>query len=333
MTGPLQLPDRMQRHDEQALKFEQQAERDTTAALRLLLAEAARQLAAAYLRTVGDLKTPAPPQARDGLRAAVDRVITALATGLLAELPGLVDQLNKVIAGGLRLGAGTGPGRVKVDPRPTRALAALVGDIATRLRDDVAAAQRFAAGTDLRRWGDVTTVLAKATQAVNAVAAGTREAANKAINDGARAAAEADGAQVLWIAERNACLTCLAYSGELADPGEPFPAGLTFGKTSTVKVPILSPPAHPNCRCRMQPWYGQDEPFGVPLPSALRREAQRSVLRGDSDYASRPAKLNAAGQLLAQGTSGLPDSVKLRAQMNVAAGLLAWRPAARTTRP
>jgi hypothetical protein len=193
----------------------------------------------------------------------------------------------------------------------------------------LAAAQRLARTLDLRTHGDVTTLLARANQAVNTIGSTTRWVANRAVNEGAQAVADAAGVKRMWVAERDACLTCLAYAGNLADPGAPFPAGLTFGDSSVVKHPLMAPPAHPNCRCRVQPWLGTEPQFGVELPTALKREAQRSVLRGDSDYASRPAKQRAADRLLKTGLSGLPDIVKIRARRKVRAGPKVWKPAKR----
>jgi hypothetical protein len=45
------------------------------------------------------------------------------------------------------------------------------------------------------------------------------------------------------------------------------------------------------------------------MPEALRREAQRSVARGWSEYASEPARLRAASRLVQQGATLLPKSV------------------------
>jgi hypothetical protein len=323
-------PDWMQAHDERALSFEQQAEEQTSAAVKLLLADAARRLAAEYIRAAGDLKTPVPDGAKDGLRAAVLRILAALASGMVSELPRIVEGLQQVIEGGLKLGTRAAPKRpARVRLRPSRELTAAIRKLRTQVREQLAAAEAHARAADLRRFSDVTTVMAKAQQAVNSVSAAARWASNRAVNEGAAAVADAAGVPRLWVAEAGACLTCLAYAGELAQPGEPFPAGLTFGDSSTVTEALDHPPAHPNCRCRIQPWYGTEPSFGIELPTALKREAQRAVLRGTSDHASRPAKLRAADRLLKTGLSGLPDTVKIRARAKVKAGPAAWKPAKR----
>lgn len=320
----------MQKADDRAVAFERSAEDDTTAALKLLIAEALRRLAADYTSTVGSLANPVPPQATAAVKAAVQRAVVAVASGMLTEVPTIVGKLREIATAGLRLGARAHPQRGRrAQLRPSRDVQRAIRAVRDQIEADVAALRVYANALQPATWADVTTVAAKAQQAANHVAAATRWIANRSVNDGATAVADSDGAQRLWVAERDACLTCLAYSGQVADAGEPFPAGLTFGKTSTVTAPLAGPPAHPNCRCRVQPWYGQDEPFGVPLPVALAREAQRSVLTGASESESRPAKLGAADRLLKTGLSGLPETVKLRARQKVAAGVRGWRPARR----
>lgn len=331
MTSP--TPASIREHDQRALAFEEQAAADVSAALRLLIADAARRLAADYIRIAGDLKTPVGPEAKSGVKAAVRRVVVALATGLLSELPRVLEALATVRQDGLAMGVKSTSGRRRrIQLRASRDLNDAVRSAEQSLRDDVAALTAFTDQFEPRRYTDVTTVLGKAQRVAGHVEQTARWVANRAINEGVRAVALSTDGQVMWVAEANACLTCLAYSGEVVDADKAFPAGRTFGKTSTVKTPITTPPAHPSCRCRLQVWYGQDEPLGVPLPNALKREAERSVLRGDSDYATRPAKLNAAARLLATALSGLPDTVKLRARRNVAAGPNAWRTARRAPR-
>jgi len=315
----------MTAHDQRALKFEQQAQDHTAAALKLALADAARRLAAEYIKAVGKLDQPVPPTAQSSLRAALRRIVTALATGMVSELPALISALTDIAEQGLRLGAHASPGR----PRRTQLaqsaeLRAAIRRTEKTLRDQIAEMQQQAAAADLRTFGDVTTVIAKGQQVVNKAQAAAAWAANRAVNEGARAVADRSKSPVLWVAEPGACLTCLAYAGHLAEPGEPFPAGLTFGDKSTVDEPIDGPPAHPWCRCRLQPWYGTEPQFGVELPTALKREAQRQVLRGKSLYASRPAKLRAADRLLKTSLSGLPEHVKLTAAHKVQAGVMAW---------
>lgn len=136
------------------------------------------------------------------------------------------------------------------------------------------------------------------------------------------------GLRVVWVAERNACLTCLRLSGTVIDPnsGMGFDEDATFGKPGSAPavwppgLPLMAPPRHPNCRCRLR-IIAADNAL---VPQALRREAQRSVLRGWSDHASRRSRLNAAERLLDRGTR-LPRTVQERARRDVTRGSFSTR--------
>lgn len=130
-------------------------------------------------------------------------------------------------------------------------------------------------------------------------------------------AAKDEGQSLVWVAERNACPNCLAYQGHVVAPGEPFPAGLTYGdKPLQPYGELVGPPLHPHCRCELE--ATDLEPGSLDLP--LAREAARSVARGLTDHASAPAKLRATKRLLARkDRSGLlPKTVRERAARNVA---------------
>lgn len=132
--------------------------------------------------------------------------------------------------------------------------------------------------------------------------------------------------RVVWIAERAACLTCLALSGQVANPsiGEWFDEDATFDKRPMEVWPpgssLMGPPRHPHCRCRLRIIAATN----TMLPDALAREARRTVARGWSDFASHPARLSAADRLLAAGAR-LPVSVQSRAAQDVARGVFSDR--------
>jgi hypothetical protein len=151
----------------------------------------------------------------------------------------------------------------------------------------------------------------------NDARATTRWVTNRAVNLGTRRTAEARGFSVIWVAERDACLHCLAYAGEIAGPGDAFPGGLTFGDKPLSEDPVPDPPLHPNCRCRLKPYGAHAGPAGTSMATALAREARRSVVRGFSNYASTPARLRAARRLL-DGDAALPKSVEARGRRDVA---------------
>lgn len=155
---------------------------------------------------------------------------------------------------------------------------------------------------------------------------------NNGINSGTADVARHIGQRTLWVAERNACLHCLAYAGWSTEPDQEFPHGLSFDPRGGLPSfgALLWPPLHPNCRCRIRLYDG---PAGPPSedrsrvdPAArLAGEARRSVVYQWSDYASGAAARRAATALLADG-AGLADSVEKRARAALRAGRAVRRP-------
>jgi hypothetical protein len=146
---------------------------------------------------------------------------------------------------------------------------------------------------------------------------------NRSANRAREAVASQLGAALLWVAERNACLHCLAYAGETVRRDESFPPGLTFAeKPLKPNGPIPYPPLHPNCRCHVQPWLGTRAGSGtdVELPEVLKREARRSVVLGEAlPTESETARLRAADRLISSGAE-LPAAVIARGRRAVKAG-------------
>lgn len=164
---------------------------------------------------------------------------------------------------------------------------------------------------------DPALVMAPLFQAGNKLKIAASSAAHAAASEGVIAYADAEGVPVVWVAERDACLHCLRYAGEYADRGE-FKTGLTYGKKAQPPRPgsgdFTSAPLHPRCRCYLEPLYS------VEYAAALRREADRSVLRGFSlPSESEKARLEAAARLVSGGVSA-PASVIAYAKRAVASG-------------
>lgn len=119
----------------------------------------------------------------------------------------------------------------------------------------------------------------------------------------------------LWVPERDACRHCLAYAGEFEKLNEGFAEGLTFGdKPLTPSAwgggQIRKPPIHPHCRCDIVPYDSARDIGPVTQAEALKREAQRSILRGWAlDSESQPARLRAAERLL-RADPAMPATVK-----------------------
>lgn len=143
-----------------------------------------------------------------------------------------------------------------------------------------------------------------------------------------------NGLRVVWVAERDACLVCLALSGHVIDPntGAGFDEEATFGKPGSAPsvwplgMPLMSPPRHPNCRCRLRVISATQ----TMVPAALRREAERTVARGWSNHASRVSRLSAADRLVAA-PNRLPMTVNERARRDVGRGEFSTRHRPRTS--
>lgn len=337
------------------LQIELAAANTVTQALRRQLQIASRQITALYVRYTGNTTDPLPLIYR---RLFADQASQIIA-GVQVDIR---DDLWRMVLEALRIG------RLSAQPFITSAQG-YAQDLATYSRDQLYAAARRAAeqpgstaewlagvaaaaqarvaagllsaqaaptvGFPPASYGDALATLNTARQALTGLERDTRWATNAAFNQGVREIADAAGQSRMWIAERDACLHCLAYSGEIAQPRQPFPADLTFyigpeGDLKPLKVypvgPLWGPPRHPNCRCFIRP-----TPYlaGYPVmpwetrlytpAMALQREARRTVLRGVSGSDSMPARLRATSALLAAGST-LPKSVRDRAARAVRRG-------------
>lgn len=165
-----------------------------------------------------------------------------------------------------------------------------------------------------RAGADLSTVLSPVLAASNTLKRDVTTLVNHAGNVGTTAVADAAGLPTVWVAETNACVECLAYSGRVAKPGKAFPGGLTYGAKSYNTSPIETPPRHPNCRCTVEPLLAAE------YATALRREADRSVLRGFSlESESMKVRIDAADRLVARGVDA-PKSVIAFARRSIKAG-------------
>ena len=164
---------------------------------------------------------------------------------------------------------------------------------------------------------DTPTQFADATDRIDS---GRKEAAaqvgtvvTRAVADGTIASAEDAGIGLVWVAERDACGSCLSMAGSVRDED-----GLFFPVTVYPPRPIpwmrdgvAAVPLHAHCRCHLRP-----DTAG--LATGLRREAARSVARGWSAYDSLPARLAALDVVIRRG--GLPKTVLARAADDRARG-------------
>lgn len=158
-------------------------------------------------------------------------------------------------------------------------------------------------------------------QAHLALQAQAATAINQAASAGADYVARATGAPgLMWVSERSGCLGCAALAGQVIDLGEGFSGDRTWGDRPIAWIGYNGrPPRHPRCRCRTAPWYGGQA--SQDAAAALRREAQRSILRGWSlPSESEAARLRAAQRLLDSTELDMPISVRRYAEQALAEG-------------
>lgn len=332
------------------LSIELAAAAQITAELRRQLQQATNQIISLYVGAAGGVNQPLPPYMRDAFANAAARIIAnvdvdirlrlwdlvlqALAAGRSSALPFIQDLLQDVQGYSQMLYDQTlaAAQRARTPPETTAQWAAMaVAAIQSRLNANLQSAR--AAPTVRVPPADFNDVMVWINQAESAARILERDArwlTNAAFNQASREVSDMAGVDRIWIAERDACLHCLALSGHRAHAGQPYDASLTFyvGPEGFLKPlpvyppgPLWGPPRHPNCRCFQRP---VPVLAGYPLMSwetgpaytpamALQREARRSVLRGTSGSDSEPARLRAVSALLAAGVD-LPVTVKRRAR-------------------
>lgn len=239
------------------------------------------------------------------LRAAVLR-LTAPSIGRdLAAAIGAAFDLG--IMDATRIAAEREPKGVPLKPPSALVKAARASEKA--IAAEIAKARKLA-----RAGADDATLMSPVLAAGNVLKRDVTTLVNAAGNAGSTAVADRAGLATVWVAETNACVECLAYSGRVAKPGKTFPGGLTYGAKSYNPEPIAYPPRHPNCRCTVEPLRAPE------YADALRREADRSVLRGFSlESESMKARIDAADRL-ARSDPDAPKSVVAYARRAVKAG-------------
>lgn len=321
------------------LALERSAQAEATGYLRRLLDNALRAASVRYVLTFGSLEASADPtRAQTLLDEFVDDLEDLRGYDPTPALQPFVDEARREgVVWGRRdlplLRADDYLDLATQSDRVTRVLAEIPGNVSAAIGDT----QRLARTLPVTSWPDVVALAGRASHAVSGVDRSVSTALSSSWNDSVSQVAEARGAQVLWVAEPNACVVCLALSGHLANPatGEWFDEEATFGRPGSAPAvwppgqPLTRPPRHPHCRCITETWLGDVRGAGViDLPAALRREARRSIVLGRSHPTeSRAVRIDAAERLLDQG-SGLPRSVQQRGRTMVAEYRRTHRPGA-----
>lgn len=152
------------------------------------------------------------------------------------------------------------------------------------------------------------------------------DAVNRAGGDAVLEASRVARLPTVWVAETNACVHCLGLSGTIAQPGRDFDGSATYGRRPLGGGgPLRSPPRHPYCRCTLEPLVAPE------YAAALRREADRSVLRGFSlESESMAVRIDAAERLLERGVDA-PKTVIAFSRRAVRAGAFPTRGRPRET--
>jgi hypothetical protein len=185
------------------------------------------------------------------------------------------------------------------------------------LRARLGEAAKLATTLDMARRGNVLAVGGKANRGVNEAQGTARWTANEGINAGTAQVAREAGLNLVWVAERNACLHCLAHAGWAVQPGQAFPA-VSFDPNAKGVLVVTWPPLHPSCRCLVRTYDGapgrpsRDRSSGDPA-DRLAAEARRSAVYQWTDHASGLAAQRAAQALLTAGAD-LPATVTERAR-------------------
>lgn len=289
-------------------------EQEAQAAAALKAEEVAQQQASQRLSA--ELAAVAAVLIAAGLRNATPDVLRTLVRRLLTELtPAAASALEVARARGVTLGRQLA-GETGLDrpPLEDEALQRVIDTSDSRAGAHLDAAVLLSTQLPMTDRDDVMAVLGKARSALNTQKADAAWVTHRSIALGVAEVARERGHHVVWVAERDACLHCLAYQGRVTAPGVPFPPGLTYADKALVQFGLLlGPPLHPHCRCQLEL---TDLEAGT-LDVGLAREAARSVARGLTDHASEPARFRAADRLVKSATTLLPKSVLDRARRNV----------------
>ncbi len=363
-------------HADEALSLEDEAARMAAGPLRNQLDDILTKFLHRWVRTFGSLRTK---QDGPAFASLMHDLATELARVQLDPMTTLLDYARRAQALGVEQAfreAGVEPHDLPL--RLDLATHSYAAGVVSNARDKLDVAQALA-GTFRRGTFNQTVMatLAPAQQAANVIDRAARTITNERLNEGISAVTSDLGGVELWVAERNACVHCLALSGHFQGEDGLFDAELTFATKPLSWVPdggLTGPPRHPNCRCRITPWFGHDtegaesithdwagaiaeaqangdvvaeqaahkaaaaarQSAAYDFPRALRREAERSVLKGWG-LPTEPSSVRtrAADQLLTQvnqragfSPSGwkVPASVKQQTKSRLTKGTFGTTP-------
>lgn len=305
-------------------------ELDASAARLLALEQRVAQVAgavfdSAFKRLLAFLVVLWPGDDADPLskQAALSRLdLTTMLASVNAAQRGVAEGVIESLALGLEEGLDqAGVGGVGVDTVFKRdvpdEIAEEIATLPQRARAHVARATEVLRAAETL--ADAQAALALANPATPAKQL-ARSTTNKASNIGLeRVAAESEELIAVWRAEQDGCVHCMAYQGHRQRKGV-YPKGLTFAAKPLKAEVVKRPPLHPNCRCTQWILHKDVAPA---VQAGLKREAQRSILKGWSvSSESEKVRLDAARRLLADHPA-MPKSVQAYARSAVKNGAFA----------
>lgn len=318
-------------HTEAIQRIEDQAIQQAVGGLDEEFTQAARDTTALWTRLFGG------PRADAGDDKLLARILAAVRDAIGRLFKGLGSRsrialeraLNPAVTLGVTQGAQvlsmlTGRRAKGTSVKPSRALRRAARNLPDVVDEQHRSALGLLKAKLVRRLG-LTGALAavgKARGVVGRLKAAITHTVNEAVNEGIAEQIRQAGAKKVWVAERDACVRCAAYSGRVVDEDADFPGGLSWDPNQRGRgEPLAGPPLHPHCRCRLAPWEDDWAVPGVPsMPEVLQREARRSVARGWSlPTESNAARIRAARELIRMGPR-LPKSVVEFASDAVRAG-------------
>ncbi|MEV8610103.1 hypothetical protein AB0383_19625 [Amycolatopsis sp. NPDC051373] len=196
-------------------------------------------------------------------------------------------------------------------------------------RAKIAEAADLVEGLERGSFKTINRQLAVADQAGNIVERTARTVTNDELNEGLAAAADHVGGRLVWIAERDACVMCLALSGHVIEPGDAFDWRLTFGAKAyppkdynaageLVEIELERPPRHPYCRCRVSPWLGHDEAAARAVTHDWAEAIKEADAKGDTVAADAARRAAAAARDSA--AFDLPAALRREAERSILNG-------------
>lgn len=322
------LPDWVRRDGDALLVLEARARRDAGAGIRAQVAELTKRVLRLWVQHFGSLDST-PTTAAE--RVALDVIRQAVTQGLAAVNTNVTGRIRRDADRAATLGATLGAGQaaasfihsVPVSPVVERVLSELGTTMDARLE----VGQRLAARA--ASWSAVNAALATGSGAANSAERTATWATMRRANEGVREQARAAGADVIWVAERDACLYCLAQSGEVRGPRQAFDGTRRFDTVRHLTVwpegsDLWAPPRHPECRCHLVVYRGHVGP-GPTMPEVLKREAQRSVVIGLALPSESQTVRARAAQKLVDADRGAPPTVLARTRRQLIAGTFRTR--------